>query len=164
MSAQRSNPCQVRRNPSVPTSKCTGVKARMGAKIHLRCKLSQVLLMYSLLASAAAASLDDKIRAGETHIQLQPGTHAFSGVNVSGSLTIVGASAGDTTVECSGAFAVMGALALHNLSITGCMNCQLDATIRASSGHVSLENVYLTSASRLLLWSRDHFYFERGYD
>ena len=58
---------------------------------------------------AAAASLDEDIQAGETLIELQPGTHAFSGANVSGSLTIVGASAGDTTVECSGAFAVRGA-------------------------------------------------------
>ena len=95
----------------------------MGVKTHLRCKLSQVLLMYSLLASAAAASLDDKIRANKTYIQLQPGNHTFSGANVSGSLTIMGASAGDTTVECSGAFAVMGALALHNLTVRGCQDC-----------------------------------------
>ena len=81
--------------------------------------------MYLLVATAAAASLDDKIQMGNTLIELQPGTHTFSGANVSGSLTIVGASAGDTTVECSGAFAVMGALALHNLTITGCENCQL---------------------------------------
>ena len=103
--------------------------------------------MYLLIASAAAASLDEDIRADETHIQLQQGTHTFSGANVSGSLTIVGVSAGDTTVECSGAFAVMGALALHNLSITGCMNCQLDAAIQASSGHVSLENIYVRQSS-----------------
>ena len=95
---------QVRKSQSAPSSKFAYVTARMGAKIHLRCKISQVLLMYSLLASAAAASLDEDIQEGKRHIELQPGTHAFSGANVSGSLTIVGASAGDTTVECSGAF------------------------------------------------------------
>ena len=105
--------------------------ARMGAKLHLRSKISQGLLMYLLVASAAAASLDADIQAGKTYIKLQPGTHTFSGANVSDSLTIVGASAGDTTVECSGAFAVMGALALHNLSITGCRNCHFDAAIQA---------------------------------
>ena len=66
---------------------------------------------------------------------------------MSGSLTIVGASAGDTTVECSGAFAVTGALALHNLTVTGCKNCQLDAAIHTSSGHVSLENVHVRQSS-----------------
>jgi hypothetical protein len=110
-------------------------------------KIMQGLLMCSLLVSAAAASLDQDIRANNTYIQLQPGTHAFSGANVSGSLTIVGASAGDTTVECSGAFVVMGALALHNLTITGCENCQLDAAIHTSSGHLSLENVHLHQSS-----------------
>ena len=121
----------AQKSQSAPNSKCTCVKARMGAKIHLTKRISQGLLMYSLLASAAAASLDEDIQAGETYIELQPGTHAFSGANVSGSLTIVGASAGDTTVECSGAFAVTGTLALHNLTITGCKNCQLDAAIRS---------------------------------
>ena len=96
--------------------------------------------MYLLIASAAAASLDEDIRADETHIQLQQGTHTFSGANVSGSLTIVGASAGDTTVECSGAFAVMGALALHNLTVRGCQGCgpRLGGVIRTDMGHVSL--------------------------
>ena len=50
--------------------------------------------MYLLIASAAAASLVADVRAGKTYIELQPGTHTFSGANVSGSLTIVGASAG----------------------------------------------------------------------
>ena len=99
--------------------------------------------MYSLLASAAAASLDADVQANETHIQLQPGTHTFSGANVSDSLTIVGASAGDTTVECSGAFAVTGALALHNLTVRGCQGCgaRLGGVIRTDSGRISLENV-----------------------
>ena len=113
----------------------------MGAKFHLRCKLSQGIFMYLLLASAAAASLDEDIQMGKTHIQLQPGTHTFSGANVSGSLTIVGASTGDTTVECSGAFAVTGALALHNLTVRGCQGCgpRLGGVIRTDTGHVSLK-------------------------
>jgi len=116
----------------------------MGAKAHLTKRISQGLFMYSLLASAAAAaSLDADVRAGKTYIELQPGTHTFSGANVSGSLTIVGSSAGDTTVECSGAFAVTGALALHNLTVGGCQDCgaRLGGVIRTDSGRISLENV-----------------------
>jgi hypothetical protein len=73
------------------------MKAHMGSKIHLRSKISQVLLICSLVATASA-SLDDSIQMGQTLIKLQPGTHTFSGANVSGSLAIEGASAGETTV------------------------------------------------------------------
>ena len=116
------------------------------ARMRRKNRWMKRLLLCSFVATSSA-SLDEDIQTGKTYMQLQPGVHNFSGTNVSRSLTIVGASVGNTTVQCSGAFSVTGALALYNLSITACKNCQLDTTIQASSGHISLENVNMQQSS-----------------
>eukprot|EP00946_MAST-07B_sp_MAST-7B-sp1_P003443 g3443.t1 len=59
----------------------------------------------------------------------------------------MGASARNTTVQCSGAFSVVGKLVLQNLTIAGCKNCQFDTVIRAASGQVLLKNVTMTKSS-----------------
>ena len=105
-----------------------------------------VALWLCLCSSAAAASLTDRIRAGDTHIELTPGVHNFSGANVTESLTMVGASAGKTIVQCSGAFSVTGELVVHNLTIRGCQegcSARLGGVIRADSGRVFLRNVHV---------------------